>query len=135
MKARDYNNNVSGFSSTVSIEFRRYSPNAPGGSGGWMSKNVEGSGDDIEHNYNLEQNYPNPFNPTTTISYAIKTEGEVTLKVYDMLGKEVASLVNERKEPGNYSVAFNATKLPSGMYVYKLTAGNYVASKKLLLLK
>jgi hypothetical protein len=135
MKARDYSNNVSGYSSTVSIEFRRYSPNAPGNSGGWMSKNVEGSGDQISYNYSLEQNYPNPFNPTTTISYAIKTEGEVTLKVYDMLGTEVASLVKERQEAGNYSVEFNATNLPSGMYVYILSAGNFIDTKKLILLK
>jgi len=85
--------------------------------------------------YSLGQNYPNPFNPTTTINYSIKTVGEVTLKMYDMLGTEVASLVNERKEPGNYSVTFNAANLPSGMYVYKLTSGNFAATKKLILLK
>lgn len=85
--------------------------------------------------YFLSDNYPNPFNPTTTFEYSIKSPGLVTLKVYDILGTEVASLVNERKEPGNYSVAFNATKLPSGMYVYRLTADKFVETKKLILLK
>ncbi|NWG28357.1 MAG: T9SS type A sorting domain-containing protein [Ignavibacteriaceae bacterium] len=135
MKARDYNNNVSGFSSTVSIEFQRYSPNAPGGSGSWVNKSTESGGNNISYVYTLSQNYPNPFNPTTTISYAIKTAGEVTLKVYDMLGIEIASLVNEIKEAGNYSVEFNAATLPSGIYVYRLTSGNFVDTKKLILLK
>lgn len=85
--------------------------------------------------YSLEQNYPNPFNPVTTIKYSIKTAGEITLKVYDVLGKEVASLVNENQEPGSYSVNFNAANLPSGIYVYRLTSGNFVDTKKLILLK
>ncbi|NWG28709.1 MAG: T9SS type A sorting domain-containing protein [Ignavibacteriaceae bacterium] len=85
--------------------------------------------------YSLSQNYPNPFNPTTTIDYSIKLAGDVTLKVYDILGTEVASLVNEVKEPGNYSVEFNAANLPSGIYVYRLTTGNFVDTKKLILLK
>ncbi len=85
--------------------------------------------------YSLSQNYPNPFNPTTTISYSIKLAGEVTLKVYDMLGIEVANLVNERQEAGTYSVEFNAPDLPSGMYVYRITSGNFVNTKKLILLK
>lgn len=83
----------------------------------------------------LSNNYPNPFNPITNINYTIKTTGEVILKVYDMLGTEVASLVNENKEAGSYSVEFNASNLPSGIYVYKLTAGKFVSTKKLLLLK
>ncbi|NUM60843.1 MAG: T9SS type A sorting domain-containing protein, partial [Ignavibacteriaceae bacterium] len=93
--------------------------------------------------YLLEQNYPNPFNPTTTISYSIKTSGQVQLKVYDMLGTEVASLVNENQEAGNYSVTFNAAELPrrsgsaltSGIYFYTLTSGNFMETKKLILLK
>lgn len=85
--------------------------------------------------YSLNQNYPNPFNPSTTINYSIKSAGDVSLKVYDILGTEVASLVNEVKEPGNYSVTFDATKLPSGMYVYILSAGNFIDTKKLILLK
>ena len=83
----------------------------------------------------MSQNYPNPFNPITTIDYSIKSAGLVTLKVYDMLGNEVASLVNERKEPGNYNVTFDAANLPSGIYLYALKSGNFLATKKLILLK
>jgi hypothetical protein len=89
--------------------------------------------------FSLAQNYPNPFNPSTNINYSIKTAGLVTLNVFDILGNRVAEIVNERKEPGNYSVAFNAVSatggLPSGIYVYRLTADNYVATKKFILLK
>ncbi len=85
--------------------------------------------------YLLEQNYPNPFNPTTTISYSVQKDGLVTLKVFDILGKEVANLVNNRMTAGSYSVEFNAANLPSGIYVYKLTSGNFTESKKLILLK
>lgn len=85
--------------------------------------------------YSLVQNYPNPFNPTTTIDYSINSSGLVSLKVYDMLGSEVASLVNENKEAGNYSIEFNASDFPSGIYVYRITAGNFVDTKKLILLK
>ena len=85
--------------------------------------------------YALGQNYPNPFNPTTTIDYSIKSSGLVTLKVYDILGIEVASLVNERQDAGRYFVNFNASNLPSGIYFYSLTSGKYMATKKLILLK
>lgn len=85
--------------------------------------------------YKLEQNYPNPFNPVTRIDYTIKIDGLVSLKVYDMLGVEVSTLVYEKKEAGNYSVDFNASKLPSGIYIYTLLSGNYTESKKLILLK
>ena len=85
--------------------------------------------------YSLMQNYPNPFNPTTTISYSIANNGLVTLKVYDILGTEVAELVNEVKEAGSYSVSFNALELPSGICFYTLTSGNFMATKKLILLK
>jgi hypothetical protein len=83
----------------------------------------------------LNQNYPNPFNPTTTISYSIPNNGLLILKVYDILGKEVAELVNEAKDAGNYSVTFNASELPSGIYFYTLTSGNFTATKKLILLR
>lgn len=88
-----------------------------------------------EAEFCLIQNYPNPFNPVTNIKYSISGRVFTTLKVYDILGNEVASLVNEMKESGNYSVEFNAANLPSGIYVYKITAGNFVATKKLILLK
>ncbi|MGE5352176.1 MAG: T9SS type A sorting domain-containing protein [Acidobacteriota bacterium] len=85
--------------------------------------------------FSLMQNYPNPFNPSTTISYSI-TEGEVVrLKVFDMLGKEVATLQNEYKEAGTHSVQFNASQLPSGIYIYTIQAGGFRDSKKLMILK
>lgn len=85
--------------------------------------------------FSLKQNYPNPFNPSTTINYSIGEKGVVNLKVYDILGKEVSTLVNETQEAGNYSIKFNASQLPSGIYFYRITSGNYTATKKLLLLK
>jgi hypothetical protein len=85
--------------------------------------------------YSLMQNYPNPFNPTTTISYTIPKNGLITLKIYDILGTEVAELVNESQEAGKYLVTFNASELPSGIYFYTLTSGNFTATKKLILLK
>ena len=85
--------------------------------------------------YALFQNYPNPFNPITTISYQIPKSGEVTIKVYDSIGKEVATLVNEEKQRGRYSVMFDASNLTSGIYFYSLTSGNFKETKKLILLK
>jgi hypothetical protein len=85
--------------------------------------------------FSLEQNYPNPFNPITLINYSIKKSGFVLLKIYDVLGNEVADLVNGNKSAGYYSVEFNAAYLPSGIYFYTLTSGNYSATKKFLLLK
>jgi len=83
----------------------------------------------------LSQNYPNPFNPTTTIDYMITKNEKVSLKVYDLLGREVASLVNEFKPAGTYSVTFDAELLASGVYIYRLIAGEYVAVKRMSLLK
>jgi len=100
--------------------------------------------DDEENNvipatFQLSQNYPNPFNPSTTINYSIMRPGFVTLKVYDILGNEVATLVNEEKTAGNYEVEFSTSgggsNLASGIYIYRLTSGNFTASKKLILLK
>ena len=85
--------------------------------------------------FSLDQNYPNPFNPSTRISYSIKEEGLVTLKVYDILGKEISTLVNENKPKGIYEAEFNASQLPSGMYIYKIQAGNFTDVKKMLLTK
>ncbi len=89
----------------------------------------------IVYEYSLSQNYPNPFNPTTRIFYSIKEAGMVSLSVYDILGNEVSVLVKEDKSPGSYSVTFNAGNLPSGIYFYKLTAGRFSETKKLILLK
>lgn len=85
--------------------------------------------------YSLKQNYPNPFNPSTTISYSIPNNGFVTLKVYNILGNEVATLINEEKPAGSYSAVFNAGNIPSGIYFYTLTSGKYSETKKLVLLK
>ena len=85
--------------------------------------------------FDLAQNYPNPFNPNTNIKFQIAQEGLVTLKVYDILGKEVATLVNEELQPGFYNTEFDATALSSGIYFYKLIANDFVATKKMLLIK
>lgn len=85
--------------------------------------------------FNLEQNYPNPFNPSTTIRYSIPTSEFVTLKVYDVLGREVQTLVNEEKATGSYEVSFNAAGLSSGIYFYKLQAGSFIETKKMILIK
>ena len=80
-------------------------------------------------------NYPNPFNPTTTINYSIKEAGLVTIKVFDLIGQEVAELANEEKEAGIYAIKFDASELPSGIYIYKINAGNFTQSRKMLLMK
>jgi hypothetical protein len=86
-------------------------------------------------NFALNQNYPNPFNPSTVISYSVPYQSKVTIKVYNILGKEVATLLDENKAAGNYSIAFNAGQLSSGVYFYQLTSGNFISTKKLVLLK
>ncbi len=85
--------------------------------------------------FKLEQNYPNPFNPTTTIQYQLPADAKVTLKIYDVLGSEVTTLVNEEQEAGYKEVKFNASNLASGMYIYRLTANKYVSTKKMMVLK
>jgi hypothetical protein len=85
--------------------------------------------------FKLEQNYPNPFNPTTTIQYQLSQDAKVTLKVYDILGSEVATLINEEQEAGYKEVKFNAVNIASGMYVYRLTSGNFVSTKKMMVVK
>ncbi|MBK7377705.1 MAG: T9SS type A sorting domain-containing protein [Ignavibacteriales bacterium] len=85
--------------------------------------------------YEAFQNYPNPFNPVTQIKYSIPERSEVTLKVYNVLGKEVATLVNEEKEPGYYTVDFDGSNLASGMYIYRITAGSFIETRKMILMK
>jgi len=85
--------------------------------------------------YSLSQNYPNPFNPSTTITYTIRRAENVLLRVFDVLGQEVASLVHERREAGQYQTTWFATNVPSGIYFYRLQAGEYVETKKMILLK
>ncbi len=83
----------------------------------------------------LEQNHPNPFNPTTVITYQVPTQSEVTIKVYDILGKEITELVNTIKDAGFYSTTFNASNLSSGTYIYRMAAGQFVESRKMIILK
>jgi hypothetical protein len=96
---------------------------------------IKSNTNNIPANYSLNQNYPNPFNPSTKISYQLPKSGYVTLKVYNALGKEVASLVNEEKQAGKFSVDFSALGLSSGIYFYSIHSGSYFATRKMILLK
>jgi hypothetical protein len=89
----------------------------------------------VPYSFGLSSNYPNPFNPSTVIDYQIGTGGRVTLKVYDVLGSEVTTLVNEVKAPGRYSVTFDGSRFSSGVYFYQLRADGFVSTKKMILLK
>ena len=89
----------------------------------------------VPNSYKLDQNYPNPFNPTTKISFALPKSGNVELKVYNILGKEVAVLVNEYQTAGSYTLDFNASSIASGVYFYTLKSGSFVDSKKMVVLK
>ncbi|MBK7500068.1 MAG: T9SS type A sorting domain-containing protein [Ignavibacteriales bacterium] len=97
--------------------------------------NVGDENNSIPTVYRLEQNYPNPFNPTTKIKWQSPSAGYQTLKIYDVLGNEVATLVNEYKNAGSYEVNFDASKVSSGIYFYQLQAGSFIETKKMLLLK
>jgi hypothetical protein len=90
---------------------------------------------DVPTEYSLYSNYPNPFNPTTNIKFDLPSDGLVQLKVFDILGNEVATLINEQKVAGRYEVNFNASSLASGVYIYKIQAGSFINSKKMILLK
>lgn len=96
---------------------------------------LEENNSEIVNDFQLYQNYPNPFNPITSLQYAISSKQFITLKVYDVLGNEVKTLVKEEKPVGKYEVDFNATYLPSGVYFYRLQAGNFSQTKKMILLK
>ncbi|GAB4289029.1 MAG: hypothetical protein Kow0098_06750 [Ignavibacteriaceae bacterium] len=104
----------------------------------WLTEGVVVSTpeDEIKLNtFNLYQNYPNPFNPATTIQYSVGETEFVSISVYDLLGNQIANLVNEVKQPGTYNLTFDASELSSGLYFYKLTAGDFVSVKKMTLLK
>ncbi|HMQ99840.1 MAG TPA: T9SS type A sorting domain-containing protein, partial [Ignavibacteria bacterium] len=90
---------------------------------------------EIPSSYSLMQNYPNPFNPVTNITFAMPVAGNVELKIYDILGKEVASLVSGNLTAGTHVVPFDASALASGVYIYKLTSGSFIDSKKMVLIK
>jgi hypothetical protein len=89
----------------------------------------------VPSSFKLEQNYPNPFNPVTNISYSIPKSSLVKLVVYDMLGREVAVLENTQKQAGSYTINFDASNLSSGVYLYKIEAGDFTSSKKMTLVK
>ena len=103
------------------------------------STGIISNGKGVPERFSLSQNYPNPFNPSTKIRYSIPNisgkHGLVTLKVYDILGNKVAVLVNEVQSPGTYEVTFNASKIPSGIYFYKITAPGFSRVRKMVLLK
>jgi len=103
----------------------------------WLLDGITSAGSNnlVVNSFNLEQNYPNPFNPSTTITYSLANEEHVSLKVYDIMGREVTELVNEDQAAGTYSLDFDASLLASGMYFYKISAGNFVSTKKMVLLK
>ncbi len=139
---------VKGSGNSNSPKSYSFVDNSPlGGSAEYRLKQIDNDGsykyssivtvNSAPSNFELSQNYPNPFNPTTTIKYAIPQAEHVTLKVYDEVGREVASLVNANEEAGSYSVEFAAgnMQLASGIYFYRITAGNFSEVKKLLLLK
>lgn len=105
-----------------------------------ISSNPDGTtgvenGNAVPNEFNLLQNYPNPFNPTTTISFSLATNGFVNLTVFNIAGEKVATLVHKEYQTGNYTVEFNAANLPSGIYLYRLSAGNFVSTKKMILMK
>jgi hypothetical protein len=90
---------------------------------------------DVISAYSLLQNYPNPFNPVTQISYTIPKDGFVVVKVFDVLGREVVTLINEEKPAGVYTVSFDASSLASGIYFYTITAGSFNQTRKMILVK
>jgi hypothetical protein len=111
------------------------------GSGVWrrplleMITSVEDHSSEIPFQFTLEQNFPNPFNPSTKIRYSVSQNSNVMIKVFDILGNEIEILVNEEKPVGTYEITWYAANLPSGVYFYKLQAGNYFEMKKMILLK
>ncbi len=101
----------------------------------WLLTDVKTTAAGIPENYSLSQNYPNPFNPSTTFTFAMSKAGFVTLSVYDILGREVASLINNVAEAGTHSVTWNAAGMTSGVYFYKMQTGSFTSLKKMILVK
>ena len=96
---------------------------------------VEDEVNEIPTEFALRQNYPNPFNPSTKIKYSVPQSSQVQIKVFDVLGKEIETLLNEEKSAGTYELIWNAANLPSGVYFYQLKAGEYINTKKMILIK
>ena len=103
--------------------------------GTYVATGINNISNEIPNNYSLEQNYPNPFNPTTNIRFAIPKSGFTSLKVYDAMGREVATLINSKLEAGRFEAEFNASNLSSGVYFYKLVSGDFSEVKKMALIK
>ncbi|HZW40646.1 MAG TPA: T9SS type A sorting domain-containing protein, partial [Ignavibacteriaceae bacterium] len=97
--------------------------------------NVDNKYNNQVHSYSLSQNYPNPFNPSTKIKYTLPKQGLVTIKVFDVLGKEITQLVYEEKPSGEYEIEFDGSSLSSGIYFYQIQAGDYFNTKKMVLMK
>ena len=140
--------NVSGYASTMDVHLDENGNVYSQSYNGWtvekwayngtlptIPTGVQQMGSTVPYEYSLGQNYPNPFNPTTTIEFSLKKSGVVTLKVIDILGREVATLVNSRKEAGSYRVTFDARSLPSGPYFYTISSNGFTDVKKMLLVK
>lgn len=128
VKAVDENNNQSDFSIPVTVDVEH------------VSQSAKRNTDDpdiakIPENFELTQNYPNPFNPTTIIAFALPETGPVRLQVFDLNGKRIKELVNRNLTAGRYEISFDAGKLGSGIYVYRLTAGEFTQTRKMLLIK
>ena len=96
---------------------------------------VKGGGETVPSRFALQQNYPNPFNPATTISFTLPSRSYVSLKVFDLIGREIATIFSEEMSAGTYSKRWDAEKISSGIYFYRLQAGTFTETKKLVLLK
>jgi hypothetical protein len=101
----------------------------------WHPTGVKSTPFSGPENFALSQNYPNPFNPSTTFNYVVGKAGFISIKVYDLLGREVATLVNEVKQAGTYPATWNAAKVGTGVYFYKMQSGSFTATKKMVLMK
>ena len=111
------------------------------GSGFWYAvqsstiTSVERMDDTVPREFRLDQNYPNPFNPSTTIRFAISRQAHVVLVVYDLMGRVVATLVDEQLATGEYTAVFDAGRIASGMYLYRIQAGSHITTRRMILLK
>jgi hypothetical protein len=121
------------------VKVERTIPVIQANTAGLIGYGTTGVGDDainqLPKNYSLSQNYPNPFNPVTTIKYSIGKEGNVKLTVYNVIGSKVATIINEYKPAGSYSVQFDGSNFASGIYLYRLESRNYSDAKKFILMK